>query len=300
MTPQSADRDMTPSAARRRLGDELRTVRDTAGLTLENAASLIQRSAATLSRLENGKSVPRLVDVKALLDQYVDANPDAVTNGTRDRIIALAEQGRAAEWFAEYRDVISSDMTSDDVQRYVEFESDAKRIWSYEPEIIPGLLQTSGYAKAATDLFLPERSTAQRERFVAFRLARQRVLRRLDFDVVIGEAALRRVVGPPDVMQDQLRRVLDNIRNGQPNVRIRIAPIELSIAAVYGGPFVEMEFADTEEPGLVYVEAREGSQYLRTEAALARYRRLADDVAAAVSDKERSQALVEGALKEHG
>lgn len=293
---------MTPSAARRRLGDDLRTARETAGLTLHDAAKRIQRSAPTLSRLENGKSAPRVVDVKALLDQYAKEAPAAVPNGAREHIVDLAEAARAEEWFTPFRDVISSDMTADDIQRYVEFESDATRIRAFQPELVPGLLQTRGYAEAVTSLFFPGRTAAERRRFVEFRLARQHVLRRpvgaLHFDVVIGQAALRRDLGSPAVMREQLTALLDNVRNGLPNVRIRVAPIGLSMPAVLGGPFTLMEFATADEPDLAYFEGPGGSQYIQTVAVTTHHRHLFAALSDAVADTTESLALLEGALKD--
>jgi transcriptional regulator with XRE-family HTH domain len=291
---------LTPSTARRKLGEELRAVREATGLILGEAAARIQRSAATLSRLETGKSVPRLVDVLALLDQYAEERANAVSNGTRELIIELAEQGRAEEWFAPFRDVISGDMTPDDVQRYVEFESDATTIWSYEPELVPGLLQTQSYAEGVARLFFPKRSDVEIARFVEFRIARQHVLRRkptpLRFDVVIGESALRRVIGGAEVMREQLLAVLSNITNGQSNVRIRIAPITLAAPAVVGGPWVVMDFAPGDEPGLVHLESRGGSGYFRNAEMLDRYRQFVVGLDAAVADQEYSQHVVQEAL----
>ncbi len=86
----------TPSAARRRVGVALKTAREAAGLSLDEAAHVIQRTAPTLSRLERGRlSKPRLVDVKALLERY----GNAVDPARRGGILRLAGQAAAPEWF---------------------------------------------------------------------------------------------------------------------------------------------------------------------------------------------------------
>jgi transcriptional regulator with XRE-family HTH domain len=287
----------SPSSARRRLGSELRAVRESVRLTLEEGAAGIQRSPATLSRLENGKSTPRLVDVRALLDEYADRDPAAVPDGLRRRLLDLADTGRSEGWFAAFRDVTSSDMTYDDIKRYVEFENDAAVIRSFEPDVVPGLLQTRGYSAALTGLFFPTRSPARRQRLVEFRLARRRVLRlhggHVAFDAVIGEVALRREIAPPAVMREQLEAILAMIDDNGSAVRIRIAPIELGIRAVHGGPFVIMEFVDPDEVGLVYLEGRAGAQYLQTGADVEVHRRQFDELLARSLDRAASRAMIE-------
>ncbi len=293
---------MTPSTARRRLGEALKQARDAAHLTLDQAAEKIQRSAPTLSRLENGKSTPRLVDVKALVDHYAEQAPAAVPNGTRERIIQLAQAGRAEEWFTPFRDVISSDMTADDIQRYVEFETDAMEIRTFQPNLVPGLLQTPGYATAVTELFFASSTAEERARFVEFRIARQHVLHRpsgaLQLQAVIGEAVLRQVMGSPAVMREQLTALLDNVRNGLPNIHIRIAPIGLTMPAVLGGPFALLSFDAADEPDLAYLEGPAGAQYNQSAQATTRYRELFRGLADVVSDAAESLSILEGAIKD--
>lgn len=294
---------MTPSTARRRLGEALKQARDAAHLTLDQAAEKIERSAPTLSRLENGKSTPRLVDVKALIDHYAEQSPSAIPNGTRKRIIQLAQAGRAEEWFTPFRDVISSDMTADDIQRYVEFETDATEIRTFQPNLVPGLLQTPGYATAVTELFFPSRTRDERERFVAFRIARQRVLQRttgaVQFHAVIDESVLRKGIGSPDVTREQLTALLDVSRNGiaRPNVRVQIAPVGLTVRAVLGGPFTLLSFGTPDEPDLAYLEGPAGAQYNQTTPATTRYRELFQELSDALPDASESQSLLEGAIK---
>ena len=98
-----ADRAVSPGAARRQLGGLLRSLRERTGLRLDQAGDHIQRSTATLSRLENGKSVPRLVDVRALLDLYVETKASAVSKDERDRVMLLAADSRQQAWFDPFR-----------------------------------------------------------------------------------------------------------------------------------------------------------------------------------------------------
>ena len=166
----------TPSSAKRRLGVALKDVREAAGLSLDEAARAIQRSAATLSRLERGRlQKPRMIEVVALLDRYRAVDDSAVTDELSEQIRRLTTQAAEPAWFKSFRDVLGGPMTADDAQRYIEFESDASAIRTYEPENVPGLLQTPGYAEAITDVFFPTYSRTERSRFVELRLARQRI-----------------------------------------------------------------------------------------------------------------------------
>ena len=175
----------------------------------------------------------------------------------RDGILRLAGQAAAPEWFKKFSDVLGGSMTVDDAQRYIEFENDASVIRSYEPEMIPGLLQVRGYAEAVTDAFFPSigcgAGTLRRAA-----VARQQVLERpndpLVFDAVIGEAALRRQVADEAIMRDQIQALLD--LSTASNVTVRIAPIELGHPAAIGGSFVVMDLADPDENGVVYLESR--------------------------------------------
>lgn len=270
-TPKtSAGRDLpdsrqpSPNAARRRLGAELRDLRGLADLRLDEAATRMQRSAATLSRLETGKTKPRVPDVKELLDFYGEVLPQAVTTEVRDRLVDLANDGRRSHWFSGFRDVTGGDMSA--LHTFVAYESDAAAFQSFEPEIIPGLIQTDGYAAAITRLWFPDGDAKQRARRVQFRLARQGVLHRspgpLELDLIIGETALRRVIGSSAVMREQLDVIAKNIVNGQPNIRIGIAESTLPYPAAIGGPFVVMRF-DEPEDDLVYIEGRSGETYFQ-------------------------------------
>jgi transcriptional regulator with XRE-family HTH domain len=303
LTPRPpGPREPSPSSARRRLGTELRAARESAGLTLREGAAGIQRSPATLSRLENGVSIPRIADVRALLDHYAEQNPTAGDSRTREHLIELAKIGYTEGWFAAYRDVISGDMTYDGIKRYVEFENDASAIHTFEPDLVPGLLQTRRYTQALVALFFPRHSTTQRRRLVEFRLARQQVLRHngggLTFTAIIGEAALRRRIAPPDVLREQIRFLLDITRDPTASVTIQVAPITMGIRPALGGPFLIMEFADVDELELVYIEGRTGAQYLQNPTDCQSYRREFDELREHALTEADSRSLLRELIDE--
>jgi transcriptional regulator with XRE-family HTH domain len=301
VTKTVVDEATTPSTAKRRLGVALKDAREAAGLPLDEAARAIQRSAATLSRLERGRlQKPRLIEITALLTRYASANRAAVPSERRDQILRLTEHAAEPAWFQAFRDVLGGPMTADDAQRYIEFESDAAVIRSFEPEAVPGLLQTRGYAEAITDVFFPAYSPAERARFVELRLARQQVLDRgadpVRLDVVIGEVALRRRLTAAQVMREQLQHLLGYAEGTQPNVTLRVAPIELGHPAVYGGPYVVMDLADEDENGLVYLEGRREPQFVQSDDTVDEFRRLHHELTGVVLDAAQTAAIIKESI----
>ena len=158
-------RPISPGAARRRLGSDLRSLRESAGLKLEDAGRHLQRSAATISRLESAKVIPRLVDIAALLELYSNAESAfGSTGGAGARTPPCGGQPQEAV----VRAVPGRHHRRHDpghVRRLVEYETDAREIRTYEPEIIPGLLQTRAYAIAVTNLFFPQHAGRAAEPF---------------------------------------------------------------------------------------------------------------------------------------
>ncbi|WP_379625918.1 helix-turn-helix domain-containing protein [Pseudonocardia sp. GCM10023141] len=292
---------MSPTAARRRLGAVLREFRERAGLTLDDAGKPLQRSAATISRLENGKVKPRLIDVGALIDLFDETTP-GVSDDERALVLGLAADSRRETWFSPFRDVLAGTMVSEHGRRYMEFETDADTIQNYEPDLVPGLLQTPTYTEQIAARFYPDHEIEQRRRFVEFRSARQNVLTRkpspLKLHAVLGEQVLRRAVGDVEVMRTQLKALAHNVRNGLPNVTIQVAPAALLTRATIGGAFVVMSFADAQDDDLVYLEGRSGADYLYGEGELATYRGYFTELADLALDQEGSLAAIEEALKE--
>ena len=244
--------------------------------------------------------MPRLVDVRALLDLYVETKASAVSKDERDRVMLLAADSRQQAWFDPFRDVITGSMTQDHMQRYVEWETDAEEILTHQTELVPGLMQTRSYAQALADLFFPDSSSTQRKRFVDFRMARQGVLNRravpLELRVTLREVALHRVLGSASVMVEQLGKLADELRNGLKNVELRIVPDRLVSPEALRGPFTVMRLPEPDEgdgDGLVYLEGAGGGDYLQNAESVERYRKDFATLWAASLSQEESLGLVE-------
>jgi len=228
-----------------------------------------------MSRLESGRHSPRLVDVTALLDFYASVDPDTVTYELREQLLKLAADCWKKQWFDPFRDVLSGNMTPDHMQRYIEYESDATEVRNYEPELIPGLLQTREYALATVEIFYPGNSPAEHRRLTDFRIARQDILKRepepLSFYAAVSESALHRTIGGTAVHREQLQSLIRDLEGARPNVALYIVPAQVTLPAALGGPFVHLSLGANGEKDLVYLETRSGGDYLTDEASAERF-----------------------------
>jgi transcriptional regulator with XRE-family HTH domain len=180
----------SPTVRRRRLAQELRQLREAAGLKIEEVAQRLEVSPAKISRIETGRVSVRPRDVSDLLDQYD-------IHGThRDNLLSLTREARQQGWWHSYSDVLS-----DKIGVWAELEIEAKTIRVYEVQLIPGLLQTSEYARAVLRAhYRSEQSTEQIEQRVKFRMAQQQLAMEQNptpIWAVLDEAVLRRQMGHP-------------------------------------------------------------------------------------------------------
>ena len=258
----------SPAAARRRLGSELRGLRTAAGKRIEDAAKALDCSTAKISRLEGGKGVPYPRDIRDLVLLYG-------ADGDMKRLMELAEEGRAQDWFDDYKDVIEGEMFGVHQERYASLERDASVIRWFEPELIPGLLQSDEYVDAISRAVYPERSDKERKRFVEFRMQRQdAVLRRStpsDLAFAVGELAILRSMGGPHVLRRQLQVLAAELDGPLKDVDFRLTPVGATHAAVFGGPFIVLRFPDPTDQDVVYQEGRDGATYLESDREVERY-----------------------------
>jgi transcriptional regulator with XRE-family HTH domain len=235
-----------PVVTRRRLGGELRRLREGAGLKLEDVARRLECSPSKISRLENGKGVPRWRDVRDMLEVY------RIPEGTdRDRLLDWAKSGQARMWWQDYRDVLPPAMAT-----YVELEWDARRLMAYEPHIVHGLLQTRDYARAVLENAYGSVSSAKAiERLVEVRMRRQEALAAdhgLTFACVLDESTLHRVVGSPRIQREQVEHLIA-IAEAE-HVDVRVLPFSSGLLPSSRDSFAKLEFGDPDVEDVVYVE----------------------------------------------
>jgi transcriptional regulator with XRE-family HTH domain len=269
-----------PVVTRRRLGGELRRLREGAGLKLEDVARRLECSPSKISRLENGKGVPRWRDVRDMLDVYTVGDGEF-----RERLLEWARTGRTPMWWQSYADVLPPDMAV-----YVEYEWDAARIDAYEVHIVHGLLQTRDYARGVLRSAWGRTHTeSQIERMVEVRMQRQEALspdHGLTFRCVLDESTLYRVVESADVLARQIEHLVD-VAEAE-HVDVRVLPFSVGLLPASRESFSTLRFSEGIEQGLVFIERPAGASEFVADA---------EDVAV---HQGRMSALVEASLPEEG
>ncbi|WP_344424289.1 helix-turn-helix transcriptional regulator [Amycolatopsis minnesotensis] len=243
---------------RRYVGKTLRRLREACDMRVSAVAKKLGISQPSLTRIENGRNAIMARHVYKLCEIY------SVSKRDTDRLIRLAEESRERGWWESYSDVIS-----DWFEIYASLEADADQILIYESEFVPGLFQTSGYIRAGFQAGNPEASEAAGHRVVDLRQARQLRLQDHDITALVNEGAVRRVVGGPDVMRNQLEYLITVIEKQHAN--IQIVPFSAGAHAAMGGPFYMLKFPDVDEIDLVHVENERGGMYFERSSDLLRY-----------------------------
>ena len=281
---------------RRQLGRYLRNGRDECGLTLHQAAALIQRSASTLQRMERGMVANlREVDVSALCKVYgFDEEHTSVMK-------VLAAQGNELSWWCEYGDLLPPNFDF-----YVGLEASAQELTTYEPFLVPGLLQTPAYASVLFHAGYPDDSAEEHARRVQLRMRRQtritRKYRPADIEVLLRESALRCVVGGPKIMSTQLKHLAD--MGTRPNISVQVLPFAAGFPlGEETGPFVILDFGTDQqgrpvEPPVVYTECFSGAMYLAKPGSIQQYHRAYEDLRRSALDATASRSLLRQIAKE--
>jgi transcriptional regulator with XRE-family HTH domain len=274
-----------PTVARRRLRIALRSARERAHLTQEEAASRLEWSLSKLIRIEAGTVGISSTDLRATLQLYNITNPAEVT-----RLLGLARVARQRDWLAPYKEHFPSAFAA-----YLGLEMQANALYFYQPVIIPGILQTEAYAAAVIPATAPAApADERREMSKRLRAERQQKLLNADgplIDVVLDESVLHRVFGDHSVMHDQLQHLL--VLGRYPHINIRVLPFTASVNTI-GGPFVVLEFADQSDVDTVYLEnAVSSSHVLDREDGVAMHRQVFNRLAAAALSPEESLSYIE-------
>jgi transcriptional regulator with XRE-family HTH domain len=283
----SEGRHTSPTLLRRRLGSELRRLRELAGLTAQQVATRLYCSSSKISRVETARVAAMPRDVRDMLELY------RVSDQQREDLLQLAHEARQLDaWWHACRDV-------PDVRTFMSFEKAADSIRVHGSLIVPGLLQVEGYARLITRVILPNLDQQQLDRHVELRMARQALITGDDATplwVVLDEAALRRLIGMPRVRLQQLRRLAEVAKT--PNVTIQILPF---LAGAHGGmigPFTIFAFSDSSDLDMVNIEAPTGDLYLDNAEQAHRYRLLFEHLRGAALGPDESVAFLVQLMKE--
>jgi len=276
----------SPTVRRRELGALLRRLRTEKGLTVEQAADRLMVSPSKLSRIETGHGVATVRDVRDLCDLY-----DVADETERDRMTRLALEGKQPGWWQSYELSQFAD--------YVGLEADAVAIKDYQSILVPGLLQTADYARAANATVIPKPDPERLDELIEVRLRRQGRLTQdppLRFWVVLDEAALHRVVGGPVVMEAQLRHLVEVA--GLPNVTLQVISYSAGAHPAMDSTFNILEFRGA-VPSVVYVEGLVGWVYMKRPQDIARYTQVFERLCAIALTPQESIELIKETAAHH-
>lgn len=238
----------SPSMRRRRLAAELRRLRGEASLSIEETAARLKWPGSKVSRIENRQVGVSPRDLRKLLDLY-----DVGDCAFREELLELGRRATERGWWQSY----SSGVIPNAYANLIGLEAEAATIRTYEPELVPGLLQTADYARAVIRAGRPGDTSGEIDRRVEVRLERQEVLTRSSppppkVGVVLNEGVLARRVGGPEVMRAQLEHLMKE--RDRANITVQILPFSAGEHPAMVGPFTMLTFLDPADPGVVNVE----------------------------------------------
>jgi transcriptional regulator with XRE-family HTH domain len=276
----------SPTVRRKRLGIELRRLREEAGFTCEDVGQRLDCSGTRISRIETGRINVRPGDVRELLDIY------GITGTEADSLVQLAREARRKGWWHTYGQVLPPWF-----EAYIGLEAEAVRQRDFQSMVIPGLFQTEDYARAVLRA-APNAGNAEAiDRQVTLRMERQAILNQAsppDLWVVLSESVLRVQVGGPDVMRSQLRHLVDLA--GRSNVTLQVLPFTTAAHVHPISPFTILEFPDAADPTVVYLEHLTGSLFLEHEEEVRHYTVVFDHLRAEALGTGQSVELIARAI----
>jgi transcriptional regulator with XRE-family HTH domain len=274
-----------PPVRRRLVGRALRRYRENRGYTLSDAARVLECHASKVSRIENGERGIRAKELRELLAEY------GIAGEQLEILTQLADPRGAFGWHREYEDDVLHGAWKD----YLLLETAAVRIWTYEAQRIPALLQTPAYARALADVDPALKEEAARDRAVEAVMARQQAIlveRQTEVRLVVGQAALHQQVGDPEVMSAQLRRLAKVAGEGHA-VAVQILPFEAGPnPAAAEGSLSILQLTGTDGLGLVHLGGIAGGVCLEGRADLVAYTTVFDQLRAHAQSSAQSALLL--------
>ncbi|MBB5157727.1 helix-turn-helix domain-containing protein [Saccharopolyspora phatthalungensis] len=252
---------MTKTPKGRALGSALRQARQDRDLTVRAFAAQLGRDPGVLSRWETGERTPKPEHVAQILTSL------GVNGEQYEEIIQLTYGANDPNWVATTLPAQRQQLAA-----FIEFEQNATKILEAAPLLIPGLLQTSDYTRALmTEARIPAGELATR---VAVRIGRREVITRnrpARFTALVGEAALRQIIGSRELVAAQLRHLLETAR--RPNVDLRVFRFDSGWHPALEGPF---HLIETDDATVVHLEMRNSALFLHRDSDVRAYRQAAE------------------------
>jgi transcriptional regulator with XRE-family HTH domain len=230
----------SPMMLRRRLRTELRNARFKTGLTQEQVAKAMVWSLSKMIRIETAQTGISVNDLKALLSLYGITDKDRIAE-----LVGLARDARQAPWWRPY-----TEFAPPALLQLIDYESAASAVSQFETMFVPGILQIEEYASAILEVFYDEKSSDERvATLVDLRTKRRDLLTSKNapkFSFVLDESVIHRLVGSPAIMN----------MTELPNVTIQVVPFTAGLHPGMKGPFEVVQFEDSPDESVVFVEER--------------------------------------------
>jgi transcriptional regulator with XRE-family HTH domain len=272
----------TPSVRGRQLAAQLRRLREAATLTGDDVAARVGWSPSKVSRIETGQTTITANDLRRLLDLY------GVSGSQRDLLGELGRNAQQRGWWDAYSDTLRPEVAT-----LIALEADAESVRWYAPTVLPGLLQTEQYAREVIGSSLLIAPPGRIERRVQVRVTSQDVLTRdqpLEVAVVLDEAVLRRPVGGPEVLTEQLLHLLEVAE--QPNIVLQVLPFSAGSHPAMTGGFAILKFPEFLAADVVYVENMTSDLFVESEADVYRYGLAFDRLSSQALAEDESAAFI--------
>ena len=274
----------TPTASVQHLvlGSQLHRLRESRGISAEQAAEAIRCSHFEISQMEHGRVGSKERDVSDLLTLY------GVTDGEeRAALLNLAGEGGTVGWWHPYSDILPFWL-----EPHVGLEAAASVIRTYQIQLIPELLQTEDYARA---LIRPSSAASEAEiaRRAELRAYRQEMLSRPDapqLRVVVDESALHRIVGSREIIREQLKHLIEMADH--PVVTLQILPFASSAHPSAVGPFTILLFAEHDFPKVVHIEHLTSALYLDKPAEVSSYLKVMEQLCHQAAPTSKTNKII--------
>ena len=204
-----------------------------------------------------------------------------VSEAERDQLLQIARERRRQRWWQEWADLPNISLAG--------LESDASTIWQFSTQLVPGLLQTESYARAVLEAIRIDAKPGEIERRLELRIHRQAVLtseNAPEYWVVLDEAAVRRQVGGPPVMAEQLEHLIEATK--LPNVTLQVLPFASGEHPGMDGEFTILHYRESADPDVIYIENTGRDLYLERSEVTRKYNKIFDHLRAAAQNRGES------------
>jgi hypothetical protein len=283
--------ERSPTVRRRRLAKQLAELREQAGLPVKDVARQLEWAESTVYRMESARRGVKPGDVLLLLDLFTRTGRVAISAEQREELLRLSREARKRGWWQTYTGAVPEPFLV-----YIGLEAEVSTIRAYAGELVPGLLQTEQYARAVRRAS-PISDQNQTDRWVELRMARQRRLvddSPVQVWAVLNEGVLRRMVGGPEVMADQLARLVEAA--ALPNVTLQVLAFAAGAHSAMDSPFMILGFPERTDPDVVYVEHLAQALYLETPPDVDGYTQAFDHLRARALDPDESTFRISAML----